>query len=424
MSTSTLFSSLNLDMGLIQNLTDLGYRHPTEIQRQAIPALLTGSDLRAQAKTGSGKTAAFLLPILHKLTLNPPSASHGNIIHNLILAPTHELAIQIAESATRYGQSMENPAKVLAVYGGVKINPQMMALRGGADILVATPGRLIDLLESNALKLDLVECLILDEADKMLNESFHVELGKILDALPNAPQTLLFSATFPDELIQLSRVLLNNPLEITAEELHQKAQIEQRVITVNRERKNALLIHLIHDSQWEQVLVFCSAKKSCNNLAGKLKKAGINAQVFHGDQSQGARNKALAEFKAGKISVLIATDVAARGIDIERLPYVINFELPRSPNDYIHRIGRTGRAGESGVAISLISHEDYHHFTIIEKRIKQRLPREQIHGFEADENVAVSKPKAKPKGEGKKHRHVKPASKPINAHIWGKVKKP
>jgi len=420
------FSTLGLAAELLSSLEKHGYSQPTTVQVDAIPAALSGRDLLANAKTGSGKTAAFALPLLQRFIDTPNNkVKQGNAVYALILAPTRELAIQIGESIQAYAQDLTTQPKVLSLFGGVKINPQMMALRGGADILVATPGRLLDLMNSNALSLTSLHTLVLDEADKMLNLGFRDELNNILTALPAARQNMLFSATFPDELKLLIRALLNNPLEINVENLHRASQIQQRVITVNRERKNALLIHLVKDEKWQQVLVFCSAKHSCNRLALKLKKAGLNAAVFHGDQTQGARNKALSEFKEGKIQILIATDVAARGIDIERLPHVVNFELPRSPNDYIHRIGRTGRAGESGMAVSLICHDEYHHFNVIEKRIKQRLPREKITGFEADDvERQETKVKTKSKSTKQRKKHQSSEETPqINAHIWGNRKK-
>ncbi|MCF6219087.1 MAG: DEAD/DEAH box helicase [Gammaproteobacteria bacterium] len=379
------FNTLELDSTLLSSLKKCGYSQATPIQSSAISAALSGRDLLASAKTGSGKTAAFALPLLqHYLNQPRRAAARGNPVSRLILVPTRELALQISHSIQQYAQDCRLPPKVVSVYGGVKINPQMMTLRGGADILVATPGRLLDLISSNAINLNTLNILVLDEADKLLSLGFQEELNNILKIVPHKRQNMLFSATLPESLRPLIKQLLHDPLEINDSSQHPKEQLQQRVITVNREKKNSLLIHLINHEKWPQLLVFCSAKKSCNRLLVKLKKANINAAIFHGDQSQSARIKALQGFKQGSIKVLIATDVAARGIDIERLPCIINFELPRSPNDYIHRIGRTGRAGESGLAISLISHDEYHHFKIIEKRIKQRLPREQITGFEAD----------------------------------------
>ncbi len=390
--SDTSFNHLGLDESLLSSLKKCGYSQATPIQSRVITAALTGRDLLASAKTGSGKTAAFALPLLQH-HLNRPSrpTKRGNPIGSLVLVPTRELALQIGHSILQYAQDMPRPPKVVSVYGGVKINPQMMTLRGGAEILIATPGRLLDLISSNAINLDNLSTLVLDEADKLLSLGFQEELNHILKLAPHKRQNMLFSATLPDSLCPLIKQLLHQPFEINDNSPHPKELLQQRVITVNREKKNALLIHLISSEKWPQLLVFCSAKKSCNRLLGKLQKAHINAATFHGDQSQSARIKALQGFKQGNIQVLIATDVAARGIDIERLPCIINFELPRSPNDYIHRIGRTGRAGESGLAISLISHDEYHHFKIIEKRIKQRLPREQIAGFEADEGVRLKK---------------------------------
>ncbi len=425
-SNSINFQHFGLDKQLLASLEKCGYQQATAIQSKTIPMALTGRDLLANAKTGSGKTAAFTLPLLQqhidRAGIAGRQKKQGNLVDALVLVPTRELAVQISESIQQYAQEMPDAPKIIAVFGGVKSNPQMMALRGGADILVATPGRLLDLISSNALSLAQLHTLVLDEADKLLNLGFHEELNNILKSLPGTRQNMLFSATFPEPLRQLIKQLLNDPVEINVENLHSDSQIQQRVITVNKAQKNALLIHLLKEEQWPKVLVFCSAKNSCNRLLGKLKKADISGATFHGDLSQGARNKALQAFKQGEIKVLIATDVAARGIDIERLPCVINFELPRSPNDYIHRIGRTGRADESGLALSLISHDEYHHFKVIEKRIKQHLPRQQITGFEADDvapDGSQSKAKAKPAGQGRKHRKSEEVPQ-INAHIWGK----
>ena len=380
--TSTLtFSHLGIDSLLVKAVNELNYQQPTPIQQTAIPAILQGRDVVAGAETGSGKTAAFALPLLQRLSQQAQtSQAKGNQIRALILAPTRELAIQIGQAINSYGQYLQPRLKVCTVFGGVSINPQMLSLRGGADIVVATTGRLLDLMAHNALKCDALEYLVLDEADKMLGLGFSEELTQILKALPKKRQNLLFSATFPPELQQLIEQLLHQPLEINLAKQDENL-IEQHVYVVEQERKNAALIHLIHSENWQQVLVFASAKNTCNRLVLKLAKAGIQAAAFHGDLSQGARNKALEDFKAKKIRVLIATDVAARGIDIQQLPYVVNFELPRSANDYIHRIGRTGRAGQQGYAVALITEEDEDHFRLIEKRMKKRLPREQILGL-------------------------------------------
>lgn len=382
MIANASFATLGLHPLLMSALTELGYQQATPVQQTAIPAILQGRDVVAGAETGSGKTAAFALPLLHTLhTQTTATHAKGNQVRALIIAPTRELAIQIGQAINAYGQYLQPRLKVCTVFGGVSINPQMLALRGGADIVVATTGRLLDLLQHNALKFDTLQTLVLDEADKMLSLGFSEELAQVLAALPKRRQNLLFSATFPPELEQLIASLLHNPVGINLAKQDENL-IEQHVYTLEAERKNAALIHLIKTGDWQQVLVFASAKNTCNRLVLKLEKAGIQAAAFHGDLSQSARNNALADFKAKHIRVLIATDVAARGIDIQQLPYVVNFDLPRSANDYIHRIGRTGRAGQQGYAIALICPDEYEHFKLIEKRMKKRLPREQIEGFE------------------------------------------
>ncbi|HMY81927.1 MAG TPA: DEAD/DEAH box helicase [Agitococcus sp.] len=381
MTPKPTFSHLGIDSLLVKAVNELNYQQPTPIQQSAIPAILQGRDVVAGAETGSGKTAAFALPLLQRLSQQAQtSQAKGNQIRALILAPTRELAIQIGQAINSYGQYLQPRLKVCTVFGGVSINPQMLSLRGGADIVVATTGRLLDLMAHNALKCDALAYLVLDEADKMLGLGFSEELTQILKVLPKKRQNLLFSATFPPELQQLIEQLLHQPLEINLAKQDENL-IEQHVYVVEQERKNAALIHLINSENWQQVLVFASAKNTCNRLVLKLAKAGLQAAAFHGDLSQSARNKALEDFKAKKIRVLIATDVAARGIDIQQLPYVVNFELPRSANDYIHRIGRTGRAGQQGYAVALITEEDEDHFRLIEKRMKKRLPREQILGL-------------------------------------------
>lgn len=380
---NTDFSSLSLSPTLLTAIHQIGYTQPTPVQTQAIPAILLGKDLRAKAQTGSGKTAAFGLPLLQKILQNreqPKAMTQGNPIEILILAPTRELTLQIGETLTHYANSITPRLKIHSVFGGVNITPQMLALRGGADILVATPGRLLDLVEHNAVNFAHTKTLVLDEADRLLHLGFSDELAKIIHLLPKKRQNLLFSATFPPELDHLVAQLLVQPINIDCI-APTESLIQQRVITVTQERKNALLAHLIHEGNLQQVLVFANAKNTCNRLVLKLAKAEINATALHSDKSQAARNKALNDFKQGKCRVLIATDVAARGIDIEQLATVINFDLPRSPNDYIHRIGRTGRAGQNGQAISLISEEDVAHFKLIEKRMKIRLEREYIDTF-------------------------------------------
>jgi len=332
--------------------------------------------------------------------------------------PTRELAKQVSDSIKSYAVHFNGAIKTVAVFGGVSVNTQMQALRGGTDILVATPGRLLDLISSNAIKLDKVKTLVLDEADRMLSLGFTEELTELLALTPKQKQILLFSATFPEQVQALTQELLNNPVEIQVQSADASTLV-QRAFTVNKGEKTAVLAHLIKQHAWRQVLIFVNAKKNCEHLADKLSKRGITAEVFHGDQGQGARSRVLNGFKEGEIEVLIATDIAARGLDIEKLPVVINFDLPRSPSDYMHRIGRSGRAGEVGLALSLIDHEDYHHFKIIEKKNKVRLEREQVEGFEVDESIieqaALDKPMAAPEGSGKKKRKNK---QKVNTDIW------
>jgi ATP-dependent RNA helicase RhlE len=416
------FTEFGLHSALLSRLAELSYLIPTPIQAQTIGSILAGQDLLGGANTGSGKTAAFALPILHHLLAGKTKALKANAVRALVLVPTRELAKQVADSFKSYAVHSNGGVKVVAAFGGVSVNTQMQALRGGADVVVATPGRLLDLLSSNALKLDQVSTLVLDEADRMLSLGFADEIGEILALLPKKKQTLLFSATFPEEVRELTQALLVNPLEVQLQSA-EASTLVQRVMTVNREKKTALLAFLLHEYQWRQVLIFASAKNTCNHLAEKLAKRGITAEVFHGDKAQGARSRVLDGFKAGEIQVLIATDIAARGLDIEKLPVVINFDMPRSPVDYMHRIGRSGRAGEVGLALSLLSHDEYHHFSVIEKKNKIRLEREQVAGFEADEQMPEAvleqdKPMAKPEGTGKKKRKPK-----ANVDIWAKTPK-
>ncbi|SJM94745.1 DEAD/DEAH box helicase [Crenothrix polyspora] len=382
-ATPINFTSLGLSNALLTAIQQRGYTQPTPVQIDTIPVILTEQDLRAKAQTGSGKTAAFGLALLQKIVQHReqrPSTRTGNQVGTLILAPTRELAIQIAEAISDYASAITPKVKIICAHGGISINPQMLALRGGADILVATPGRLLDLVEQNAIKFADLNCLVLDEADRLLQLGFSEELNEILKLLPKKRQNLLFSATFPAEVDQLIAKLLINPVHIDSA-TQAEALITQRVISVTQEHKNILLAHLINDGDLQQVLVFANAKNTCNRLVLKLGKADIYAMALHGDKTQSARNLALKKFKQGECRVLIATDLAARGIDIEQLEAVINFDLPRSPNDYIHRIGRTGRAGQSGLAISLLCDEDEAHFRVIEKRMKMRLDRECVAGF-------------------------------------------
>ncbi|MEI6070888.1 MAG: DEAD/DEAH box helicase [Verrucomicrobiae bacterium] len=375
------FSSLGLSEPLLRAVAARAYSTPTPIQTAAIPEILRGRDVWASAQTGSGKTAAFALPVLQLLGASP--RPRGRFVRALILVPTRELAAQIGEAIGRYSAHLRYSLKTLTVFGGVSINPQMMALGRGTDILVATPGRLLDLLEHNSVSLSAVSTLVLDEADRLLEEGFSDELGRIVRLLPARRQSLLFSATFPPAVQSLATALLRDPVRIEAPSTAAaEPDITQRVIEVDAPRRTQLLRHLIQENKWSGVLVFVATKYATEHVAEKLRQAGLVATALHGDLSQGARSRALADFQAGNVRVLLATDLAARGIDIVRLPVVVNFDLPRSAVDYTHRIGRTGRAGETGLAISFVSASTHAHFRLIEKRHRLNLPREQVEGFE------------------------------------------
>jgi ATP-dependent RNA helicase RhlE len=385
------FSKLGLSDPLLRAIADAGYSIPSPIQLQAIPAVLNGHDLLAAAQTGTGKTAGFALPILHRLSQHSYGANRP--VRVLILTPTRELAAQVGESVSKYGAHLHPRLKTEVVFGGVKINPQMMRLRGGVDVLVATPGRLLDLVNQNAVKLDKVETLVLDEADRMLDMGFIRDIRKIIALLPKKRQNLLFSATFSEDIRKLTTGLLINPVKIEVAPRNTAAEtVEQVAYLCNKTSKAELLCHLIKTNNWQQVLVFISTKHGANRLTEKLNKGAIKAAAIHGNKSQGARTGALAGFKAGEIRVLVATDVAARGIDIALLPNVVNYELPRSPADYVHRIGRTGRAGEEGQAVSLVSHDEVSALRLIEKLIGTPIKREQIAGFEASEVAPLVPP--------------------------------
>ncbi len=384
------FSSLGLAPCLVRAIDDIAHQVPTPIQRAAIPEILRGKDVLACAQTGSGKTAAFGLPILQQLL---SKRSVWRTVHALVLVPTRELAAQVGESMRQYVAYFEQPVKISAVFGGVSINPQMIELRRSADVIVATPGRLLDLVRHNALHLSTIKTLVLDEADRLLALGFADEINEILTLLPAQRQTLMFSATFPMEVHALAEALLNSPVRVDVEATSATApDIVQRAIAVDVSKRTQLLRHLIQHHGWSRVLVFVATKYSTEHVAQKLRRLGINAAAFHGELSQGARTQALADFKASKLQVLVATDVAARGIDIVQLAAVVNYDLPRSPVDYVHRIGRTGRAGESGVAVSFVGAATEMHFRLIEKRHKMRLVREHIEGYEpADEALPVTK---------------------------------
>jgi ATP-dependent RNA helicase RhlE len=367
------FSSLGLSPPLLAAVAARQFLEPFPIQEQAIPAILAGRDLLAIARTGSGKTASFILPLLQRLQKSP--AVKKRELRALILVPTRELAMQIADFAQSIANYLPNRLKIRAVYGGVAINPQMTAVNG-VDLLIATPGRLLDLLAKNALQLTAVETLVLDEADRLLDLGFSEELGKILALLPRQRQNLLFAATVGEYLHALATPLLHDPLRIDPGATgSETGQISQKIYTVSAERKGPLLRYLLKRGGWQQVLIFTSTKRRADNVAKKLVDHGLCAEALHGDRTQGARNKALADFKQGKLRVLVATDLAARGIDIEGLPCVVNYELPRAASDYTHRIGRTGRAHDAGLAITLLAPEEFQLFLMIEKKLRQRCER-------------------------------------------------
>jgi len=377
------FSSLGLIPALVRAVEKAGYAAPTAIQAAAIPAILRGSDVLGAAQTGSGKTAAYALPLLQALMA---PASGPRQVRALILVPTRELAAQVGQTVHALAKPLPVKLKISVLFGGVSINPQMMDLRGGADIVVATPGRLLDLVRQNAVKLGGVSLFVLDEADRLLDMGFSEEINAILALLPKQRQNLFFSATFPDSVQALADSLLTEPVRIeVASEPQDKPDIVQRAITVDVPRRTQLLRYLILQQQWERVLVFVATKYAAEHVADKLQRAGLHVGAFHGEFSQGTRSQLLADFKAGRLQVLVATDVAARGIDIAGLPAVVNYDLPRSAVDYTHRIGRTGRAGESGTAVSFVTADTEAHFRLIENRNDLRIVREVVAGFEPTE---------------------------------------
>lgn len=379
------FAALGLSPALVRAADEQGYAQPTPIQAAAIPAILAGRDVRGSAETGSGKTAAFALPVLQRVDGLARSAPRRTSA--LVLVPTRELAAQVGESVRALARPLAEPPKVAILSGGVSINPQMMALRGGADLIVATPGRLLDLVARNALDLDGVACLVLDEADRLLDAGFADELARVLTLLPRRRQNLLFSATFPPAVQALADGLLHDPVRVDAPPDASTAPggapvLVEHAVEVDAAQRTPLLRHLIGQGAWTRVLVFVATRYASDHVADKLRRAGIAAAAFHGDASQGARTRVLADFKAGTLRVLVATDLAARGIDIVQLPVVVNYDLPRSAVDYVHRIGRTARAGASGLAVSFVSPDTEAHFRLIEKRQGRRVARERIPGFE------------------------------------------
>ncbi len=377
------FESLGLIEPLLRAVNERGYTTPSPVQLQAIPAVLSGADLLAGAQTGTGKTAGFTLPMLQLLSQRAPKRMPANgrsPVRALVLTPTRELAAQIEDSVKSYGKYLKLTS--LVVFGGVNINPQMNALRGKVDILVATPGRLLDLVGQRMVDLSMVEILVLDEADRMLDMGFIHDIKKVLALLPKDRQNLLFSATFNDEIRTLADRLLNQPRMIDVARRNATADlVDQKVIFAEKGHKRAMLSHLVKSRDWSQVLVFTRTKHGANRLAEQLEKDGITALAIHGNKSQNARTRALAEFKGGTLRVLVATDIAARGLDIVDLPHVVNYELPNIAEDYVHRIGRTGRAGAVGVAISLVAADERPFLSGIERLVKQKLPVEQVQGF-------------------------------------------
>lgn len=415
-TTALTFDDLGLPETVLKALNEKGYTEPTPIQAKAIPIVLNGDDLMAAAQTGTGKTAGFTLPILTLLAKG--QLARSNNVRTLVLTPTRELAAQVEASVATYGKHMNLRSNV--VFGGVKINPQMQRLRGGSDVLVATPGRLLDLHSQNAVKFSELEILVLDEADRMLDMGFIHDIRRILSLLPKKRQSLLFSATFSEPIRKLARGFLNNPVEISVTPRNAAATtVKQWLHPVDKKRKSALLCNLIVDNDWRQVLVFSRTKHGANKLTKQLDAFGINAAAIHGNKSQGARTKALAGFKDGSTRVLVATDIAARGLDIDQLPQVVNFDLPHVPEDYVHRIGRTGRAGMEGEAISLVSEDEIKQLTDIERLIQRQLPRELVVGFEPSQPLpnkplrAPAKP-PRPKKPNHKRRQNRNRRKPAD----------
>ncbi|MDB9487732.1 DEAD/DEAH box helicase [Dolichospermum circinale CS-1225] len=392
------FSHLGLSPEIVRAVTERGYSQPTPIQKQAIPVVLSGGDILAGAQTGTGKTASFTLPLLHKLSTHKVQSNTNGFlpIRALILTPTRELAAQVQESVRDYGKYLNLNSMVM--FGGVSIGPQKQKLRTRVDILVSTPGRLLDHVQQGTVNLSCVEVLVLDEADRMLDMGFINDIRRILSLLPKQRQNLLFFATFSDKIKTLAAGLLNNPTMIeVARRNVTAATVSQKVYHVDRERKRQLLSHLIRENKWYQVLVFSRTKYGADRLVKQLGEDRIQALAIHGNKSQGARTHALGKFKAGTLQVLVATDIAARGLDISELPYVINYDLPNVPEDYVHRIGRTGRAGAEGEAISLVCVDEHHLLADIEELIQQRLPKEVVAGFAVNPEI-----KAEPIPNGRK----------------------
>lgn len=381
-----LFTDLKLSASILKAVTEEGYTAPTPVQAQAIPPILEGRDMLAGAQTGTGKTAGFTLPMLEILSRKPFNPKAPRHVRVLILTPTRELAAQVGESVKTYGKYL--PFKSAIIFGGVGIQPQITALRNGIDILIATPGRLLDHMSQGTVDLRHVEMLILDEADRMLDMGFIKDIRRVISALPAKRQNLLFSATYSDEIKTLCESILRNPAIVEVARRNTSSElVTQRVILVDCARKSALFGHLVKENNWEQVLVFTRTKHQANKLSDYLQKIGVSAAAIHGNKSQAARTKALSDFKAGAVKILVATDIAARGLDIDQLPHVVNLELPNIAEDYVHRIGRTGRAGNEGEAISLVCVDEYDYLKGIERLINRKLDRDIIEGYEPDPSI-------------------------------------
>ena len=414
------FTTLGLSESLLKAVKEQGYRAPTPIQKQAIPVVIEGKDILAAAQTGTGKTAGFTLPLIERLSKTDPKMGKKQI-RVLVLTPTRELAAQVAESIKTYGKYM--PYSSTVIFGGVGINPQLATIRKGVDIVIATPGRLLDIAGQQGIDFSVLETLVLDEADRMLDMGFIHDIKKLMKLMPKKRQTLLFSATFSPEIKKLASGLLNNPVPIeVARENTTADQISQVVHFVDKSRKRELLSQLIKTKKWKQVLVFTRTKHGANRLTKQLEEAGISAAAIHGNKSQGARTKALAAFKANEIRVLVATDIAARGIDIDQLPHVVNYELPNVPEDYVHRIGRTGRAGQSGEAVSLVCVDEHKLLFDIEKFIKNEIEKVHIEAFAPDPNIKAE-PIQNGRGSGQKRNSGNGRKRPVNNTASNRHKK-
>jgi len=395
------FNKLELSREILQILEEKNFRTPTPVQENVIPLVLQGKDVIAQAQTGSGKSASFVLPVLQLWSQTRDNAKKGKI-KVLVLTPTRELTLQIASTFNEFSKYLGKTPQVVSLIGGEKIGEQLFEVQKGCDILVATSGRFLDVLRKKQMNLSHLNYLILDEADKMLNLDFSEELDLILESIPKKRQNLLFSATYPEKMLNIISKIVTNPVEVKIQETQTVETINQRVMEVNRENRGPLLRHLLTQNKWKLVLVFMANKRATDNIAEKFRKHGVKAASFNADLEQDIRNETLAAFKEAKVNVLFATDIAARGLDIDNIDCVINYDLPRSPADYIHRIGRTARAGKSGTAISFIDHETQAHFKLIEKRSEIALPRETIEGFELQgEAPKKVKGPAPVKGKGK-----------------------